>query len=158
MNEVVRFSLVALVIFLTHFQQGITGFGCTMLSLPFITLLLGLKTAVFVLVLMGWIIALFIVIESWSHIVWREFLNIAVPVGIAMPFGMWMANTLPVNALKLVLAAFAVTVGIDGLIRQFSQLQQEAVSPRARFIASCFLPVGGILHGAFGSGGPLAII
>ena len=42
MNEIVRFSLVALVVFLTHFQQGITGFGCTMLSLPFVALLLGL--------------------------------------------------------------------------------------------------------------------
>ena len=54
-------AVVALVVFLTHFQQGITGFGCTVLALPFITLLLGLKTAVPVLVMVGWLVALTIV-------------------------------------------------------------------------------------------------
>ncbi len=156
MNEYVRFLLVAVVVFLTHFQQGITGFGCTMLALPFVTLLLGLKTAVSVLVIIGWIIALFIVIESRRHIIWREFLHIAIPVGLTMPLGIWMANILPANTLKLALAAFATAVGVEGLIKR--DLQPAPVSSRSRLIAGCFLPLGGVLHGAFGSGGPLVII
>ncbi len=158
MNPVLQMSLVALVVFLTHFQQGITGFGCTMLSLPFITLLIGLPTAVPMLVIIGWLVALLIVIESRRHIVWREFLWIAIPVAVTMPLGIWLANVLPVNALKLVLAAFALTVGLEGLLQQFRRTPPAAVSPRTRQLASLFLPVGGILHGAFGSGGPLVII
>ena len=151
-------AVVALVVFLTHFQQGITGFGCTVLALPFITLLLGLKTAVPVLVMVGWLVALTIVIESRRHIVWREFAWIALPVGLAMPVGIWLAGVLPVNALKLVLAAFTVLVGIEGLIKQCRHPQPVQASARTRLVASLFLPLGGVLHGAFGSGGPLVII
>ena len=158
MNEAVLLTLVALVVFLTHFQQGITGFGCTMLALPFITLLLGLQTAVPMLVMVGWLVAMTIVVESWRQIVWREFAWITVPVGLAMPIGIWLASALPVKGLKLALAAFAVLVGIEGLIKQYRQAQPARSSARVRWAASLFLPLGGVLHGAFGSGGPLVII
>lgn len=158
MSPALQLTLVAVVIFLTHFQQGITGFGCTVLSLPFIALLLGLPTGVPVLVIVGCMVAATIVVESWRRIVWREFAWIAVPVGLTMPIGVWIASALPVNALKLVLAAFTVIIGIEGLIKQFCGAQQVQASPRSRMLASLFLPVGGILHGAFASGGPLVII
>lgn len=158
MSDPVLYMLVALVVFVTHYQQGITGFGCTVLALPFITLLLGLQTAVPMLVIIGWIVAATIVIESWRRIVWREFAWIAVPVGLAMPIGIWLAGSLPVGALKLVLAGFTVLVGCEGLIRQFLQAKPVQASARTRLAASLFLPLGGVLHGAFGSGGPLVII
>ncbi len=158
MNEAVRLALVALVVFVTHFQQGITGFGCTVLALPFITLLLGLPMAVPMLAMIGWLVAVTIVVESRRQIVWREFAWIALLVGAGMPIGIWLASSLPVNALKLVLAAFTVVVGVQGLIKQCLQAQPVQGSPRARMAASVFLPLGGVLHGAFASGGPLVII
>lgn len=158
MSEAMQLALVALVVLVTHFQQGITGFGCTVLALPFITLLLGLPTAVPMLVMIGWLVAATIVVESWRRIVWREFAWIALPVGVAMPIGIWLAGALPVNALKLVLASFTVLVGVQGLIKQCRQAQPMQVSSRTRWTAGLFLPLGGVLHGAFGSGGPLVII
>ena len=158
MNDALLLTLVAVVVFLTHFQQGITGFGCTVLALPFITLLLGLQTAVPLLVMVGWLVALSIVVESRRHIVWREFAWIALPVGLAMPIGIWLAGALPVKGLKLVLAAFTVLVGIEGLIKQSCQATPVQSSLRVRRLAGLFLPLGGVLHGAFGSGGPLVII
>jgi len=158
MNMVVHFTILGVVILLTHFQQGVTGFGSTILSLPFITLLIGLEAAVPVLVLVGWLIAVFVVIDSWQRIVWREFVWLAVPVMMAMPAGIWLAGTMPANGLKLLLAAFAVVAGVEGLLNHCRQDQPAAASPRSRLMASVFLPLGGVLHGAFGAGGPFIII
>ncbi len=159
MNSTVQLTLVAAVIFLTHYQQGITGFGCTMLSLPFITLLLGLETAVPMLIMMGWLVALLIVIESRRHIVWREFAWIVIPVAVTMPIGIWLAKVLPGKELKVALATFAVIVGIEGLIKQYRQARpQREVTTKSRLLSGLFLPLGGVLQGAFGAGGPLVII
>ena len=42
--------IVCLIIFLSHIVEGITGFGCMILALPFVSSILGLQTAVPVLV------------------------------------------------------------------------------------------------------------
>lgn len=144
---------------LTHFQEGVTGFGCTVLALPFITLLLGLKVAVPVLVIQGWLLAMLLVLESRKKIVWGEFARILVLVGIGFPFGIWGAKALPESVLKWVLAAFMVGVGTQGLVNQFKGAAPRGkMSPRTRLLASSFLPLGGVIHGAFGSGGPLLVI
>lgn len=158
MNDILIYSLVAAIVFLTHFQQGITGFGCTVLAMPFVTLLIGLQTAVPALIIQGWLLALLTVIDSWRKIVWREFAWIALLVGAGMPVGIWMANALPADRLKLILAFFAVAVGVEGLIKQYRAAVPVRSTRRVRRISSLFLPLGGIIHGAFASGGPLVVI
>jgi len=159
MPEYARYALVALVVLATHFQEGITGFGCTVLALPFITLLLGLQVAVPVLTIQGWLLALLLVLESRKKIVWKEFGRILLLVGIGFPFGVWMFRSLPEYYLKWVLAAFMVVVGIQGFAGQCKRTKQTAVmTPKTRMLTSLFLPLGGIIHGAFASGGPFVVI
>ena len=73
MNEITRIILLGLVVLITHCLEGITGFGCTVLALPFIAMLLGVKTAVPVLVVLAWVLAGYIIIKSWKDINWKEF-------------------------------------------------------------------------------------
>jgi uncharacterized protein len=173
----VRYGLVAVIVLLTHFQEGVTGFGCTVLALPFITLLLGLKVAVPVLVINGWLLAMMLVLESRKRIVWKEFARIILLVGIGFPFGIWGSKTLPENTLKWVLAGFMIVVGTQGLVSQFGARIRKSgpgsekktrirksgaalgeMNLRTRLLTSAFLPLGGVIHGAFGSGGPLVVI
>lgn len=159
MPDWVTYALVALVVLLTHFQEGVTGFGCTVLAVPFITLLLGLDVAVPVLTIQAWLLALLIVLESRKKIVWGEFARIIVLVGIGFPFGIWGSKILPVATLKWVLAGFMMVVGIQGLVNQLrGNVPSGKMTPRARAFASAFLPIGGVIHGAFASGGPLVVI
>lgn len=158
MSPAAQFALLGVVIFLTHFQQGVTGFGSTIVSLPFLTLLIGLEASVPVLVLVGSLIAVFVVIDSWQQIIWREFAWMAAPVIVTMPAGIWLAGALPVNGLKLMLTAFAVVAGIEGLFNHRPQNQPAPASPRARLLAGLLLPFGGVMHGAMGAGGPLVVI
>ena len=42
MAELDKIIAVGIVVFLSHLLEGITGFGCTVIALPFITILLGI--------------------------------------------------------------------------------------------------------------------
>jgi len=158
-SDVVRYGLVAVIVFLTHVQEGITGFGCTVLALPFVMLLLGLHVAVPVLVIQAWVLTVYIVFIARREIVWAEYGRIVALAGIGLPLGIWMSGAMPEAGLKWVLAAFMVGVGIHGLLKQAAVAGTESnVSSKARLLASSLLPLGGIIHGAFGSGGPLVVI
>lgn len=45
-------ALFGIVVLMTHFVEGITGFGSTALALPFCIMLVGMKTAVPVLIVL----------------------------------------------------------------------------------------------------------
>jgi len=158
-SEIVIYGLVGLIVLLTHLQAAITGFGGTVLALPFVTLLLGLHVAVPVLVIQAWILALLIVLQSRKSIPWMEWGHIVLLVGIGLPLGFWMSQSMPEAGLKWVLAVFAVGVGVHGLVtRSKDSGIEHKISTRARWFTSGLLPLGGIIHGAFGSGGPLVVV
>jgi uncharacterized membrane protein YfcA len=182
MPEIARYSLVGLIVCFTAFQEGVTGFGATALALPFVALLLGLETAVPGLCIQAWILALLIIRECRTHTVWqesdhsrclkvpglsltvtcntvwREYAHMAVLVGIGLPFGIWMRNHVDPDHLKRILAAFMVVVGAHGLVGQMMGKKHSPMSPLKRLLMSVFLPLGGVIHGAFASGGPLVVV
>ncbi len=160
MPELYPALLLGLVVLITNFQEGVTGFGCTVLALPFATLILGrLDSAKYVLVMLAWTLGLIIVSTSRKHIVWKEYARVGLMVGVGLPVGIWMAESLPEEGLRWVLAVFMVIIGVHGLLRQCTQeAVEKKMSARTRFVASSLLPLGGIIHGAFGSGGPLVVV
>jgi len=158
MPEVAKYGLVGLIVCFTSFQEGVTGFGATALALPFVILLLGLKTAVPALCMQAWILALLIVLESRKKIVWREYAHIALLVGLGLPFGIWMRQAIDERYLKWILAGFMLVVGTQGLIKLLMGKQHSKMSRAKKLFVSSFLPLGGIVHGAFASGGPLVVI
>lgn len=158
MPDAVTYGLVGLIVCFTAFQEGVTGFGATVLALPFVTLLLGLPTAVPALVMQSGILALLIVLESRKNIVWREYGHIALLVGLGLPVGIWMRQAIPEQYLKWILAGFMIVVGTQGLIWLLMGKPHSKMSTGKKVFTSSFLPLGGIIHGAFGTGGPLVVI
>lgn len=158
MPDFVRYGLLCLIVFATNFQEAVTGFGCTVLALPFAILLLGgVAEAKPVLVLLALVLNVGITLLSHKRIVWKEFLAILVLVAVGLPAGVLMADNLPEKSLKLVLAVFMIVIGSHGLLTLGNGVSTKA-SRRTRILSSGFLPLGGIIHGAFGSGGPLVVI
>jgi len=158
MPDAVGFALIAIIIFLTHFQEGVTGFGCTVLALPFMALIVGLKPSVPVLVLQAWVLTGYIVLISRRDIVWKEYLLILALAGIGFPVGIWMRESVPEVTLKWVLAFFMVLVGTHGFVKYMTRPKPDAGDGRRKWFSAPLLPIGGFIHGAFGSGGPLAVI
>ncbi len=163
MNELVRVLLLGIVILTTHCLEGITGFGCTVLALPFVVLLLGIKTAVPVLVLMSWILAAYIIIRSHPHIRWKEYLFIVFHVALGLPIGIFIFDHFSPEVLKGILAVFMIYIGISGVLKTFKNksllLSGTAAANSGKTLLMRFvLFLGGIIHGAFGSGGPFVVI
>lgn len=159
MSEATRLGLIFLVVFLTNFQGSITGFGATVLALPFVTMLIGLKVAVPVLVIQAWLLAIFIVVEARRHIEWAAFGRLLAFVVIGLPVGIILSAHLPENPLKLVLGAFTGVVSIYGLAHPEPPSAEDGGLEgwKGRGITA-LLPLGGVVHGAFGSGGPLLVV
>jgi hypothetical protein len=163
MNEFTRIALVGIIVLVTHCLEGITGFGCTVLALPFIALLLGIKTAVPVLVVLAWILAAYIIMRSWKNIKWKEFLFIVINVGLGLPLGIVMFDYFSEHALKIILAIFMVFVGLYGLLhtrRNRTELLNGNIKAESRKtpLMRGILLLGGVIHGAFGTGGPFVVI
>ncbi|GAA0179006.1 sulfite exporter TauE/SafE family protein [Clostridium sediminicola] len=152
----VSILLFGVVVLITHFLEGITGFGCTVLALPFCVLLVGIKTAVPTLVILAWILALYVIIIDFKNILWKEFIRIVTFVGLGLPIGMILFSKLPENILKWILGVFMIVVSIRGLYTSFRS-DAKTISLN-KYVMNLILFLGGIIHGAFGSGGPFVVI
>ncbi len=154
--------MVGAIVFVTHALEGITGFGCTVLALPFVAMLLGLKTAVPVLAVLAWLLAGYIVAVSWKNIVWKEYIFIVLYVGIGLPIGMMLFQYLPELFLKGLLALFMIGVGIHGFCKTWrarnAKTQVTHAPAQKNMFMRLVLFIGGVIHGAFVSGGPFVVI
>lgn len=160
MSETVQLILIGIIVLITNFQEGITGFGCTALALPFVALLLGdVELAKHILVPIAYMLALAIVIMSRKQIVWREYWRIVLLAGIGLPIGMWISKSLPKEGMQWLLAAVFTLIGIHGLIRESSRKgKQVPATGLKKTLLSGIVPLGGVMQGAFGSGGPLVVV
>ncbi len=148
--------LFGIVVFMTHFLEGITGFGCTVLALPFAIMLVGIKTAVPTLVFLALLLALYIVIIDQKQIIWKEFFRIVTFVGAGVPVGIFLFSYLPEGVLKKILALFMIFVSARGLYVSCKPHTKKINLPAP--IMNVILFIGGCIHGAFSSGGPLVVI
>lgn len=153
---IISILLFGIVVLVTHFLEGITGFGCTVLALPFCVLLAGIKTAVPTLIILAWILALYVIIVDFKNIVWKEFLRIVCFVGIGLPIGIILFSYLPEGILKTILGIFMILVAVRGLYTSFNT--NVKIVKLNKHILNFVLFLGGIIHGAFGSGGPFVVI
>jgi uncharacterized membrane protein YfcA len=162
MSEPLVLLLVALIIFLTYGIEAVTGFGGTVLSLPFVALLLGVKTAVPVLALMSWSLAAFVVWRSRKVFRWGAYLRILSLTVAGLPFGLFFYAAFPERGLKFLLAMFMLGIGLRGILRVLRG-NGDAPAPapdgaRPSAPMALLLVAGGAVHGAFGTGGPLVVI
>ncbi|MDR0336151.1 MAG: sulfite exporter TauE/SafE family protein [Planctomycetaceae bacterium] len=168
MNEWTQILLIGIIVFITHALEGITGFGCTVLALPFVAMLLGIKTTVPVLAVLAWLLAGYIVIISWKQIVWKEYFFIVLYVGLGLPFGMLLFRYLPEEGLKGLLSLLMIGVGINGILKTRkrslpelsileTQTNLQTTTNKNTFMRT-ILFMGGVIHGAFVSGGPFVVI
>ena len=149
------YLLLGFVVLLTHFLEGITGFGCTVLALPFAIMLVGTKQAVPVLLFLALLLAIYIVSLDRKHIVWKEFFKIVLFVGLGLPFGIFTFGYFNETVLRWILGVFMIAVSIRGLLSFVMSLNENQLPEWAH---NLLLVAGGFIHGVFSSGGPLVVV
>lgn len=153
----ILFGLLSLV---THVIEAITGFGSTVLALPFGIALAGVAVAVPVLSLHAWLLSAYVVVVDRKKIMWRQYGIVIAFVVLGMPLGMWAFSSLPEMVLKALLAVFMVAIAANGIWLHIRKSEPPEQEPRGwrRNVMYLLLFIGGVIHGAFSSGGPLLII
>jgi uncharacterized membrane protein YfcA len=152
--------ILGLVVFITQGLEGVTGFGSTVLALPFLAMILGIDKAVPILAAHTWLLAGYFVVVNWKHIVWKEFRFIVLHVLIGLPIGYLLFKNLDDTYLKVLLSLFMIGVGINGIrVTRHSRRAKASTEPVKKSLLMRFiLFLGGIIHGAFASGGPFIVL
>jgi uncharacterized membrane protein YfcA len=142
--------ITLIILFVTHCFGGIVAFGSTLLALPLL-LLSGweLRPAVGMLLIAGTAQALHMTWLNWRNADRKELLRILVIAGMGLPIGFLSARFLPQSGLSIALGLILTTAGISRLFEHYSQQQWQ---PPA-WVLKILLFAGGLIHGAFGSGG-----
>lgn len=149
-------GLFFFIVVVSHVLEGITGFGSTALSIPFLSVLLGIGTAKAVLVLYTLFLCLYVLARSFSQVEWRHLGVMAGLAGAGIPVGLALYNRLPRAPLLALLGVFMVAVAARGLLLALGVTRPKA-RPKNGVLYAALL-AGGVIQGAFASGGPLIIL
>lgn len=161
MNEWQIILIAGCVVFCTFTVEGIAGFGATVMALPFVAMLIGVEKAVPMLSSMSVLLSLFLVLRSWRDLDLKEYLFVVLHVGAGVPVGLFMMEFLPEDLLLAVLVCFIFFVGIRGLLllrRQNKTVSYSEKPCKKSFFFRLILFLGGIIQGAFSSGGPVVVM
>ena len=152
MNPITLHLLAGLLIFASHLVAGITGFGNQIVALPLLAMLVGLDAGKCTLVVLGTIMYTILTLRWPERVNWRELAIVVVLAGIGLVIGMYVFEQLNERIAKRALGAFVLAMGLQGLLRP-SLLKLVPQS-----VAKVLVLAGGIVHGAFTTGGPLLVI
>lgn len=147
------------VVLVTHALEAVTGFGCAVLAMPFVSALLGVKTAVKVITILAWLLALYLAVRNYRKIDFKQYAIITSCMLGGLPIGMYLFRREDPQMLSFILALFIVFVSVSQLYR-LSKTKEQATLPRGKraIFYYLLLVAGGIVHGIFSSGGPLVVL
>ena len=149
--------LAGLTIFISNTTEAVLGFGCTVIALPFITLLLGMDFGIIVLTTISFTLATYTTITKRKKINFKEYFTILPTMLLMLPIGMQIIRTTDPYYIKKLLGVFLIVVVIIQFIGYFKKEVKETKRPTLLKKLLVLIP-GGILQGAFSCGGPIVIL
>lgn len=144
--------LVGLIIFLASFNQGLTGFGFAMTSLPLLSLVIGIKEAVPLAALCGFVVNIYLTYQLKAHIEFSEIKLLVIGSIIGIPLGVFFLSKADEHLIMKILAGiilFFVLLNSTQFIKPFN------ISNKWGIVFGFF---SGILGGAFNTNGPPVLI
>lgn len=160
--EYINYILFFIIILSANIIQGITGFAGTILAMPFSLMLVGYEVAKPVLNVLGLLSGIYVFIGNKKHVEWQEVKKIVVVMTVGICCGIWIKGGFEGKEQMLykVLGIFIIILAVSGFWTQIKKKlmdNEENVKKHAPFVTYFFLPLAGIVHGIFVSGGPLLI-
>lgn len=172
----INFIWLAIVQFVVFFIQGITGFGCTLLSAPFHSVMLEpslqstidagirasqLGTAFATLIPIPTL--LYLGIKEFKNVSWKDLFKIVILCAPGVVIGNIVVGYLNEVVVRVIIGVIVVSVAIMNIYKNilapliFKKGVKEDTKLRKafRYVA---LMLGGVIHGAFSLGGPLMTI
>lgn len=143
---------VVAVIFLMGLIKAVLGFGESLITMPLLTLLIGVQMASPLAALLVTVLTTLMLLQSWQKIDLRASWRVMLAAVVGIPFGLWGLQALPVAWINLALGGVLVLVGLFNLIKPNLAW---VPGPRWGYVFGFF---SGVLGSAFNIGGPPVVI
>jgi uncharacterized membrane protein YfcA len=144
--------LIPVVIFFGSLIYGTFGFGDALFGMPFISLLIGIKTATPLMSLNGFTLATLMFIRHYKEINWKAARKLIISSFFGIPIGIYFLKHGNEQITKLVLGIVITGVSAYNL---FIRKEKMAINENWSYF---FGFIGGVLGGAFNTGGPPIVI
>ncbi|MBW2528217.1 MAG: sulfite exporter TauE/SafE family protein, partial [Deltaproteobacteria bacterium] len=148
--------LLVLIVFLAFLVEATLGFGATVVTVVLGVFLFPLDLLLPAFVPLNLVLSLYLVGRYVKDVAWRLLLLRIVPLmGVGMPVGMFLFHSAGHQWLNVAFGTFVVLLSAVELWRLRSaagQTQPLRMPARVALLVS-----GGMIHGAFATGGPMAV-
>ena len=144
--------LLPLGVFAGAVTQRVTGVGFALVCAPLLVLVAGPFQGVVLANLLGLIVSVVVFIANWRDTEWAKGLLLAVPALIAIPFGAYVARTMPPAHLE-VLIGLLVVAALGSVV-----LSERARILRGRAGAVTAGAASGFMNVTAGVGGPAIVL
>lgn len=149
---------LAAVFFVAFAVEASLGFGSALVSISVGSLIVGVDQILPAFMPLSLVLSIYVAGRYRRHIAWRLLGRRILPgMLIGLPIGLVAFSRLPVPLLRRALGAFVLVLSSLELWR-FRRVQPDARPPRlGASTAFALLVLGGVAHGAFATGGPIAV-
>ena len=152
MSEIIEFSVVVFIIFLSTLVRSTFGFGNALIAMPLLALVIGVKGATPLVALAGLVISLIMLIREWRELVWKDTLVLLISSLAGLPLGLLLLTALPESVVRTILGLILIGFGIYNLLGvKLPVLERPVLAVPFGFLA-------GILGGAYNANGPPIVI
>lgn len=146
-----------LIVFTAFLTEAIVGFGSTVLTVTLGAHLMGIDALLVRFIPLNILLSSLLLVRSLRQVEGRFLLRSVLPtVGIGIAIGGWLFRYQSGPWLRLIFGAFVTTLALIELIRLRGNTPLNP-TPLRPSIGRFFLLGGGIIHGLFGSGGPMIV-
>lgn len=151
--------VLALIVAFAFAVETTLGFGATVIALSFGSRVLPITELLPAIVPLNMALSAFIAVRHRGEIDRRTLLREVLPLmALGLPLGLWIFTSFEEGRLKRTLGVFVVLLAARELYTLArSRRQPPAPAQQPGLLERLALVVGGTAHGAFGTGGPLAV-
>lgn len=144
--------LIGLIIFLASFNQGLTGFGFALTSLPLLSLIIDIKEAIPIAAICGLVVNIYLTIKLKSHINFKDIRLLILGSITGIPLGVYFLSYADQD---LILKILAVIILIFVLLNTTQFIKPFNIDNKWGILFGFF---SGLLGGAFNTNGPPILI
>jgi uncharacterized membrane protein YfcA len=145
-------AIGSLFVFLAAIARGYSGFGFSLLVITALSLLMAPKTIVPAIFMLEIAASLHLLPGIWKHVHWRSLAPLIIGCVFGTPLGVWLLANMPAPPMQLALAVFVLTA--VWLLWQGFGLKTMPGTAASGAVGAA----SGLANGAFGIGGPPAIL
>ena len=124
---VLEIIIVSLIVFLGSFTQGLTGFGLALVSVPLLSLTIGVKSAVPVAGVFGWLATFPIIWKMRQHVKWKIGLILFLGSLPGTIIGADLLKHMPVEILLITMGVVLITSSIYSLSSKKLILKNKSI-------------------------------